>query len=60
MVKPKKYYIMFFNQLITGRTIILHVYRFEIAYIKHLINVRRKERENKEKSGCSYDVFVSY
>jgi hypothetical protein len=41
--------------------LLIYVYRFEIAYVKHLINIKRKERkEITEKNGCRYDVFVSY
>ncbi|XP_069677332.1 toll-like receptor 2 [Periplaneta americana] len=40
----------------------MYGYRFEIAYVRHLINIRRQRhiRENESISNYLYDAFVSY
>jgi hypothetical protein len=42
--------------------IVVYGYRFEIAYVRHLVNIRRQRhiRENESISHYKYDVFVSY
>lgn len=48
--------------LILLTAIAMYGYRFEIAYVRHLINIRRQRhlRENEPIGQYHYDAFVSY
>jgi hypothetical protein len=48
--------------LVLLTVIAIYGYRFEIAYVRHLVNIRRQRhiRENESIAHYKYDVFVSY
>jgi hypothetical protein len=48
--------------LVLLTVIAIYGYRFEIAYVRHLVNIRRLRhiRENESIDQYTYDVFVSY
>jgi hypothetical protein len=48
--------------LVLLTVIVIYGYRFEIAYVRHLVNIRRQRhiRENESIDHYTYDVFVSY
>lgn len=48
--------------LILLTAIAVYGYRFEISYVRHLINIRRQRhlRENESTDQYKYDAFVSY
>jgi hypothetical protein len=48
--------------LVLLTVIVIYGYRFEIAYVRHLVSIRRQRhiRENESIAHYKYDVFVSY
>jgi Leucine-rich repeat (LRR) protein len=48
--------------LVLLSVIAVYGYRFEIAYVRHLVNIRRQRhiRDNESIAHYKYDVFVSY
>jgi hypothetical protein len=46
--------------IICSVCIVMYVYRYDLLYMKHLLSVKRKNRNYEEKEGCLYDSFVSY
>jgi hypothetical protein len=48
--------------LVLLTVVAVYGYRFEINYVRHLVNIRRQRhmRENESIFHYKYDVFVSY